>query len=233
MGFNRWADRNIDARNPRTAIREIPSGKISPRHALWFVIFNSLAFIIATYFINTLCFMLSPVALAVILGYSYTKRFTWLCHFILGIGLGLAPIGAFLAVTAEFNWAIIALGAAVFLWTSGFDIIYGLQDVEFDKENDLQSVPAYLGATNALRLSSFLHFCCAALLIYFVYWLSNNVVGPAYMTYGGLAVFLGLLIYQHLIVSKDDLSRVDLAFFTTNGVASVIFGLTVILDLYI
>lgn len=231
MGFNRWADRHIDAKNPRTAVREIPTGKISPQHALWFVIFNALAFMIATYFINTLCFMLSPVALLVILGYSYTKRFTWLCHFVLGLGLALAPVGAFLAVTAEFHLAILALGTGVFLWTSGFDIIYGLQDVNFDKREQLHSVPVKLGAGNALMLSNVLHLCSGACILYFVYWLTGNIQHAGTLSWIGLIVFLSLLTYQHLIVKKDDLSKVDLAFFTTNGIASVIFGAAIILDL--
>jgi 4-hydroxybenzoate polyprenyltransferase len=233
MGFNRWADRNIDAKNPRTAVREIPSGEISPQNALWFVIFNALAFVIATYFINDLCFVLSPVALLVILGYSYTKRYTWLCHFILGLGLGLAPIGAYLAVTAEFHPAIVALGAGVFLWTSGFDIIYGLQDVNFDREEQLHSVPVDMGSGNALILSNLVHLISGLLLVYYTYWAFTSFNTVNVIIWIGLGAFLLLLIYQHLIVKVDDLSKVDLAFFTTNGVASVIYGLSVILDFYI
>ncbi|HNE29280.1 MAG TPA: UbiA-like polyprenyltransferase, partial [Saprospiraceae bacterium] len=133
MGFNRWLDRDIDAVNPRTRMREIPSGTIPARSALVFVLVNCLLFILTTFFINTLCFLLSPVALAVVLGYSYTKRFTWLCHFVLGLGLALAPVGAYLAVTGHFAWLPVLLGFTVLFWTAGFDIIYALQDEEFDK----------------------------------------------------------------------------------------------------
>src|SRR5206468_12256705 len=137
MAFNRYLDRNFDAKNPRTAIREIPSGIISANSALVFTVISSFLFIITCYFINAICFFLSPVALAVVLGYSYTKRFTPLCHLILGLGLSLAPIGAFLAVTGEFHWLPILFSIAVVCWVSGFDIIYALQDVDFDQSQKL------------------------------------------------------------------------------------------------
>lgn len=145
MAFNRYLDRSVDERNPRTRSREIPAGVISPRAALVFVIISSLLFVLCTWFINPLCFALSPVALAVILGYSYTKRFTFLCHFVLGLGLSLAPIGAYLAVTGRFDMLPLLYSAAVLLWVSGFDIIYALQDEDFDRSLQLHSVPAALG----------------------------------------------------------------------------------------
>jgi len=226
MGFNRWADRHFDARNARTAVREVASGQISPGAALGFVIVNAALFVAATWFINRLCFYLSPVALLVILGYSYTKRFTALCHLILGVGLGLAPVGAYIAVTEAFALAPIVLGFAVLLWVSGFDIIYALQDVDFDRQQGLNSIPAYLGVPGAIRLSEVLHVGCAALVSYFAV-LTN--VGPIFML--GYFSFVGLLFYQHRLVRPTDLSRINLAFFTANGIGSVVFGLCTIFDL--
>ena len=226
MAFNRYIDSDIDKLNKRTAQREIPSGVISRKRALFFVIFNAAAFVICAGLLNRLCLYLSPVALLVILGYSYTKRFTWLCHFILGLGLSLAPIGAYIAVTETFQILPILFSLAVFTWVSGFDIIYALQDEDFDTENNLYSIPVKLGKTNAIIVSICLHIitvmliCYAGLYIEFStwYWL-------------GAGLFTGLLIYQHLIVKPNDLSRINRAFFTTNGVASVIFGIFVIVDL--
>ncbi len=157
MAFNRYLDRNFDAKNPRTAIREIPKGIISPNSALRFVILNCLLFITATFFINRICFYLSPVALFVILFYSYTKRFTSLCHVVLGIGLSLAPIGAYLAVTGKFDLLPLLFSFAVIFWVSGFDIIYALQDIDFDQSQNLYSIPAALGKIKALRVSELLH----------------------------------------------------------------------------
>lgn len=145
MAFNRYIDRNIDAQNSRTAVREIPKGVVSPVAALTLVILSSVAFIITTYTINQICFYLSPVALIVVLGYSLTKRFTWLCHLILGIGLSLAPIGAYLAVTGKFDWLPLLFSFTVITWVSGFDIIYALQDEEFDRNLQLNSMPVAFG----------------------------------------------------------------------------------------
>jgi len=228
MGFNRWLDVKWDALNPRTAIREIPAGIISKNSALRFVIINCLAFIVCTWFINPLCFALSFIALAVVLGYSYTKRFTPLCHLVLGIGLSLAPIGAFLAVTGHFAFLPLLFSFAVIFWVSGFDIIYALQDEEFDRKNHLYSMPAWLGKTKALRVSELLHLLSTVCVI----------IAGRYGDFGGLywagvAVFLGMLIYQHAIVKPNDLSKVNLAFMTANGIASVIFALFVISDLFI
>ena len=157
MAFNRWLDRHFDARNPRTAIREIPRGIIAPHSALRFVIICCVLFTTTCWFINPICFFLSPVALFVVLFYSYTKRFTPLCHLVLGIGLSLAPIGAFLAVTGRFEILPILFSAAVVCWVSGFDIIYAMQDVDFDKSEKLFSIPVALGKKKALIISSFLH----------------------------------------------------------------------------
>lgn len=233
MAFNRYLDRDIDQQNPRTATREIPAGAISPRSALAFVLFNCGAFIVTTWFINPICFYLSPVALLVILGYSYTKRFTPLCHFVLGLGLALAPVGAYLAVRGAFALIPVLYGAAVLTWVSGFDIIYALQDDDFDREQGLYSVPVALGRVGALRLSAFLHVACAVFILS-AGWLSYQTY-PIFGWLHGVAAlaFVGLLYYQHSIVRPNDLSQVGRAFFTTNGVASLLFGLLVILDMYV
>lgn len=226
MAFNRYIDRNIDEKNPRTAIREIPAGIISANSALWFVILNSVAFVITTFTINKLCFALSPVALSVVLGYSLTKRFTALCHLILGLGLSLAPIGAYLAVVGQFDLLPVLFSLAVLFWVGGFDIIYALQDEEFDRENELFSIPVVLGKNKALMLSNLLHALTAALL----FW-AGSLGDFGWSYWIGYAVFITLLVYQHTLVKPNDLSRVNLAFFTTNGIASVTFAVFVIADL--
>lgn len=227
MAFNRYLDRRFDALNPRTAIREIPKGIITPGNALAFTIINCILFIVFTWFINPLCFYLSPVALAVILGYSYTKRFTPLCHLILGIGLSLAPIGAFLAVTGHFAVLPVLFSLAVVCWVSGFDIIYALQDVEFDQSQQLYSIPAWLGRAKALRVSSLLHVLSSGFVI-----AAGFYGGFGVWYWIGVAVFIGMLIYQHSLVKPNDLSRVNLAFMTANGIASVVFMLFVLTDLF-
>lgn len=228
MAFNRYLDRSFDAKNPRTAIREIPAGIISANSALMFTIINSVLFIAATFFINTVCFALSPVALFVVLGYSYTKRFTPLCHLVLGLGLSLAPIGAYLAVTGAFALLPILFSFTVLFWVSGFDIIYALQDEEFDKQYELKSIPAWLGKAKALRVSELLHvfagLCVIAAGFYgqfgWLYWI-------------GVGVFVSMLIYQHSVVKPTDLRRVNLAFMTANGIASVVFAVFVIADIFV
>jgi 4-hydroxybenzoate polyprenyltransferase len=234
MAFNRWLDRDIDAGNPRTAVREIPAGVISPNAALAFVVANCALFVATTFFINPICFYLSPVALLVILGYSYTKRFTWLCHFVLGLGLALAPVGAYLAVTGYFSWPPVLLGCTVLTWVAGFDIIYALQDESFDRSKQLHSVPVLLGTKNALRLSELLHLCTAVLLVTAVYLVQQHFgTDISWIIWIGVAVFLGLLFYQHTIVKYNDLSKVNMAFFTTNGLASMVFGVLAILDFWV
>ncbi|MBL4652914.1 MAG: UbiA family prenyltransferase [Flavobacteriales bacterium] len=228
MAFNRYLDRDIDVDNERTAIREIPTGDIKAKSALLFVIANCLLFIGSTYFINSLCFYLSPVALAVVLGYSYTKRFTALCHLVLGVGLSLAPIGAFLAVTGEFMLLPLLFSFAVLFWVSGFDIIYALQDEEFDKSHQLHSIPVWLGTKGALNLSNLFHMLTALSIIFAGYY-----GGFSWIYWIGAAFFCGLLIYQHLLVKPNDLSKINLAFFTTNGIASVIFAIFVLADIYV
>lgn len=228
MAFNRYLDRHFDARNPRTAIREIPRGIIAPHSALQFVIICCLLFILTCWFINPLCFYLSPVALFVILFYSYTKRFTALCHLMLGIGLSLAPIGAFLAVTGRFELLPLLFSGAVICWVSGFDIIYAMQDEDFDKSENLYSIPTAVGKKQALRISSFLHVLSSIFVI-----MAGIIGGFGAWYWIGLVLFAGMLIYQHMIVKPNDLSRVNLAFMTANGIASVVFALFVIADMFI
>lgn len=225
MAFNRFLDRDVDALNPRTAIRDIPSGRVSPYEALIFTIINCIVFIGATYFINPLCLILSPVALFVVLFYSYMKRISPLCHLVLGLGLGLAPVGAYLVVTGEFNIVPIFYGLAVLTWVSGFDIIYALQDEEFDREHQLNSIPANFGGVNALRISKGLH-----VLSFLFVLLPALYIHVGVFYYLGVLLYGGLLIYQHRIVSPTDLSKVDRAFMTTNGIASVIFACFFLLD---
>lgn len=226
MAFNRYLDRRFDALNPRTASREIPAGVISPGHALTFTIVNCLLFVAATFFINRICFFLSPVALFVILFYSYTKRFTALCHLVLGAGLALAPIGSYLVVTGYFSLLPLLFSFTVFTWVAGFDIIYALQDEEFDRGHQLHSIPAALGKKKALWVSNLLHVFSALFVI------SAGVMGQFGVLYWiGTAVFCGLLTYQHMIVKPDDLSRVNMAFANTNGIASIVFAVFTILAL--
>ncbi|CAI8233161.1 MAG: 4-hydroxybenzoate octaprenyltransferase [Cryomorphaceae bacterium] len=229
MAFNRYIDRNIDAANQRTAqVREIPNGSIKANSALIFVIINCLLFISTTYLINSLCLALSPITLLVILGYSYTKRFTALCHLVLGLGLALAPIGAYLAVTGVFDIVPLLFSAAVLFWVSGFDIIYSLQDQEFDKEQKLHSIPVLIGTKNALNLSNLLHFLTFSALS-----IAGSLGDFSLYYWIGFWIFTALLIYQHILVKHNDLSKINLAFFTTNGIASIIFGVFVIADLLI
>ena len=228
MGFNRLVDRKYDSINPRTRSREIPSGKIGKSAATAFVVVNSVLFVAAAGFINTLTLILSPVALLVILGYSYTKRFTSLCHFILGIGLSLAPVGAYISVTGKFDLLPVIYSFIVFTWSAGFDIIYALQDDRFDRDNKLYSLPSSLGIRKALSVSVVLH------LLTFILIMSAGFYGNGKMFYWiGAAIFSFFLVWQHTLVSSDDLSRVTIAFQTTNGIASVLFAIFVILDLMI
>jgi 4-hydroxybenzoate polyprenyltransferase len=220
MSFNRYLDRRFDALNPRTAMREIPAGIIKPQHALLFTITNSVLFVATTWFINSACFYLSFVALFVVLFYSYTKRITALCHLVLGVGLSLSPIGAFLAVTGYFAWLPVLFSLSVLTWVAGFDIIYALQDEGFDRSQKLHSIPAALGVRNSLIVSTILHICSAAFII------TAGIAGHFnFLYWTGAAVYSGLLIYQHLLVKPNDLSKVNMAFANTNGIASVVFAI--------
>lgn len=232
MAFNRFLDRDIDGLNPRTAGREIPSGKVSPTSALLLTLISSVLFIAVTYFINSLCFYLSPVALIVVLGYSYTKRFTSASHFVLGLGLALAPLGAYLAVTGVFALLPLLLSTLVLTWVTGFDILYALQDENFDQQMGLKSIPVALGAKGAIQLSNALHIMTAIIIAIVGYFFWNSE-GPIQMVFSIASVFFTFLLYfQHTLVKPGQYDRLDLAFFTTNGVASLIYGLAFILDYY-
>lgn len=233
MAFNRLVDARFDKNNPRTQNREIPAGLLSSNAVLAFVLINCAVFIVCTYFINPICFYLSPVALIIVLGYSYCKRFTSLSHFVLGLGLSLAPVGAYLAATGQFNVIPILLGFAVLFWVAGFDIIYALQDEGIDKENNLFSVPAAVGGERALWISVVLHIICAILILVTAYLLKLSFASMHLLLWVGVSTFLLMLVYQHTLVKVNDLSKVNLAFFTFNGIASLVFGLLSILDFYI
>jgi len=220
MSFNRLVDRHYDLNNPRTNQREIPKGVITPKASAYFTLINSILFIATTYFINPLVLLLSPVALFVVLFYSYTKRFTWLCHFVLGLGLSLAPIGAYLAVTGKFNLVPLLYSFIVFFWVAGFDIIYALQDESFDKSQNLKSIPAKVGIKKALHIATLLHIVVTAIVLLIGIKFDFNI-----WYWLGSLVFITLLGYQHFIVSPNDLSRVNIAFATTNGIASIIYSI--------
>ncbi len=226
MGFNRYADARIDKANPRTASREIPSGVIKPANALFFIIINMVLFIGVTWFINKLVFFLSPFALLIITGYSYTKRFTGLSHFILGLSLAIAPTAAFLVASAHFALLPILLSGMVLFWTAGFDILYALQDEKFDKDNKLFSLPVLVGRKKALIISAITHFICFIFLVCFGIVFQGN-----WVFWLGASLFTALLVYQHCIVTPGDISRINLAFGTLNGIASIVFALFTILSM--
>ncbi len=226
MGFNRYADRRFDARNPRTQNREIPSGEIHPARALAFVVANALAFSVTAWFLNPLVFALSPVALFVLLGYSYVKRFSASCHFVLGVAMGMAPAGAFMAATGTLHPVPFLLAVTVFFWGSGFDILYALQDIAFDRQQGLHSVPALLGWSRARGVSILLHVFAALSVCSIGFWHSWGI-----WFWLGVLSFTALLAYQHTRISSEHPERIDAAFFRFNGLASVAFALLVVADL--
>ncbi len=226
MGFNRWADRDIDAANPRTASREIPAGVVSPRAALWFVGINAVLFVAAASSINALTAWLSPVALAVVMSYSYCKRFTSLAHLVLGLSLAIAPVGAYIAVTGRFALAPCVLALLVMTWCGGFDIIYALQDQEFDRAHGLHSIPARFSTATALGISTALHAVSAAALAWFVLLLPRSL----WITTGA-AAFTAILIAEHLLVTPTRQRNIGIAFGTLNGLASLLLAALVITGL--
>ena len=226
MAFNRLADAEIDSENPRTAMRAIPAGLIT-KGAVWvFTLVSAGLLVFAAWRLNPLAFALSPVALAVIMGYSYAKRFTSLSHFWLGLALSISPVGAWIAITGRFDWTPIILCCVVLLWTAGFDIIYACQDVNFDRKHGLHSIPARLGIRWALWVSSALHVI-AVLLLFCIPLLTE--LGLFY--YIGVGIVLLIFIYEHAIVKPNDLSRVNLAFFTLNGMISLVLMALSITDI--
>ncbi len=225
MGFNRIADREFDARNPRTKNREIPTKKISLAEASAFVFLAALLLVFAAYKLNKLCFYLSPVALTVVFFYSFTKRFTWLSHIFLGLGMGLAPVGAWLGIAGQFSLVPILLGLTVVTWGAGFDIIYSCQDLGYDDEIGLFSMPRALGVKKALVISAVLHAVAFVLLLSLKFILP---LGSIYLL--GLALVAVMLIYQHAIVKPNDLNRLNFAFFNLNAYMSVGLFLFTLID---
>jgi 4-hydroxybenzoate polyprenyltransferase len=221
MGFNRIVDREIDARNPRTKLREIPSGAMGVREASVAVAIASVLFFVAAWQLNRLCLFLSPLALGWVLFYSYTKRFTRWSHLVLGVGLSIAPVGGYLAITGQWSdpwWMLIALAIAVATWVGGFDILYALQDVSFDRENGLYSVPSTFGEATALSIARVLHLTTVAALA-----IAGFGAGAGVLYFAGVLVAGMLLLYEHSLVKADDFTRLDAAFFTMNGVISIVF----------
>jgi 4-hydroxybenzoate polyprenyltransferase len=221
MGFNRIVDREIDSRNPRTRSREIPSGVMTVREASVAVVIACVIFVVAAWQLNPLCLLLSPVALAWVLFYSYTKRFTRWSHLVLGIGLSIAPVGGYLAITGAWSdpwWMLIALATAVATWVGGFDILYALQDVGFDRENGLHSVPAAFGEPTALGIARALHIATVLAL-----GIAGVGAGAGAVYFAGVVVATLLLLYEHSLVKPNDFTRLDAAFFTMNGVISIVF----------
>ena len=216
MGFNRLADHALDARNPRTAGRELPRGVLGRREVWALVLTSAAALVLAAAMLGPLCLALSPVALAIILGYSYTKRFTALSHVVLGLALATAPVGAWLAIRGSFSPIAVVIGLAVLAWVAGFDTIYSCQDADFDRQAGLHSLPARIGVGRALLAARAFHIAAVAFLAA-VYPLAN--LHPIYLA--GVAGIAALLAYEHSLVKADDLSRVDAAFFTLNGWVSV------------
>ena len=228
MGFNRLADRHLDAANPRTAQRELPRGAVSPGAVAFFVVVSAAALVWAAYQLNPLCFSLSPAVLAVLLFYSLTKRFTWACHLVLGLCLGGAPVGAWLAIAGEFAWPPLLLGAAVLCWVAGFDILYSCQDYAFDRDSGLHSIPVRFGLARSLHFARLLHLGAVGCMLAVGYMMGLEVV-----FYLGVVLIAGLLVYEHLLVRPDDLSKVNMAFVTMNSVISVVFFVFTLADLLI
>lgn len=228
MGFNRWADRKIDAENPRTANREIPAGVISSRGAVVFILINALLFVATTLTINPLCAWLSPAALFVVMFYSYCKRFTALAHVVLGISLGIAPVGAYIAVTGTVVAECWLLAAVVTTWCAGFDIIYALQDAEFDRKRGLHSIPSHFSATASLVISALLHLASIGLLVWFA--LSQP---HTWLLYVGCALFTAILTLEHILVTPTKQRNIGIAFGTLNAMASMSLAVCLIANLLI
>jgi 4-hydroxybenzoate polyprenyltransferase len=218
MTFNRIADREFDARNPRTRLRAIPAGHLSLRFAVGFLALSAALLVLAAYELNPLAFKLSPVALGILLGYSYLKRFTYFSHLVLGICLGMSPIAAWIALRGDLSLSILLLGAAVTLWVAGFDLIYACQDVEFDHSIGLHSFPQRFGIAAALYASVALHLAMLALLVEVA-----RLEHLGWIAFAGLGVVVVLLAYEHSLVKPSDLSRINAAFFTINGYVSILF----------
>lgn len=225
MGLNRIIDRNIDAANPRTKNRELPAGKIEFKNVVAFTVVSFLILVLAAYKLNPLCLKLSPVAIVILFIYSYTKRFTWASHFVLGLSLSAAPLGAWLAVRGAFDIDILPLSLAVVFWLAGFDTLYALQDIDFDKAHGLYSIPQRFGIKKAVYLARIFHIISVLLLIYTGLIFSHNIY-----YWLGMAIVSALFLYEHSLVKPKDLSRLDIAFFNMNGYISVTVFVFTLLD---
>ena len=228
MGFNRWADRDIDKDNPRTADREIPAGMISPRKAMIFIVANAVLFVTTACTINLLTALLSPVALAVIMFYSYCKRFTAWAHIVLGLSLAIAPAGAYIAVTGTLSWAVCLLSLLVLTWCGGFDIIYALQDAKFDREKGLHSIPSTFSVATSLYISIALHCVSVAALVAFALLLPQS-----WVLWSGVALFTAILVAEHILVTPTKQRSIGIAFGTLNGLASLTLAIFVIVNILI
>lgn len=225
MGLNRIIDREIDAKNPRTANRELPSGKINVGSAVFFTVISLMVFVFSAYMLNPLCLKLSPLAIAVLLLYSYTKRFTWLSHIVLGIAISAAPVGAWIAVRGTFNAEILPIAFAVVFWLAGFDVLYALQDIEFDRSHGLHSIPERFGIKDALLFPRVFHLITWGLLAF-----TGIIFDLGIFYWIGMAVAGELFIYEHSLVKAKDLSRLDMAFFNMNGYISITVFVFTFLD---
>lgn len=228
MGFNRWADREIDAANPRTATREIPAGKVSAHGAMTFIVVNALLFIAVAATINPLCGWLSPVALFIVMFYSYCKRFTSLAHIVLGVSLGIAPVGAYMAVTGTSSLECWLLALVVMTWCAGFDIIYALQDAEFDRRRGLHSIPSRFSVRTSLIISALLHVASVALLVWFAAYQPQS-----WLLWLGCALFSAILASEHYIVTPKRQRNIGMAFGTFNAMASLSLAVCLIANLLI
>jgi len=228
MGFNRIVDRQIDARNPRTANRELPRGAVSLRAAWTLTLLATVAFLGAAAFLGPLCLALSPVALLFLFGYSYTKRFTALCHLVLGLAIGAGPAGAWIAVRGDFGWVPGLLMIAVMTWIAGFDVLYALADRDFDRGAGLHSIPARFGVAGSLWISAVLHLCTLVALV------SLGLLAGLHLPYAvGVGLIAALLVYEHALLRPNDLSKLDMAFFNLNGYVSVAFVLATAADVWL
>jgi len=228
MGLNRVIDAEIDKKNPRTANREIPAGKISKKEAVLYIIISFVVYEFATIMLNKLCFILSPIPILIFILYSYTKRFTALCHIVLGIALGLAPIGAWIAINGDINSAVLLMGLGVLFWVAGFDIIYALQDIDFDKKEKLHSIPRYIGIGGSLIVSRTFHILS---FLIFLYLYKKFSLGYFYLF--GILISGVFMFYQHMLIKKDDLSRVNIAFFNLNAYISITIFVFTFIDVLI
>lgn len=228
MGLNRYADAEIDARNPRTASREIPAGNISKKSTIFYIILSLAVYFIAAVMLNRLTAILSPIPILIFILYAYAKRFTNFCHIILGIALGLAPVCAWIAVTGTINLPPFILGGAIILWVAGFDILYAIQDIEYDRKEGLHSIPAVFGVSGSLIIARLLHFAA-----FFLFILLMAFTNLGYIYLAGVLISGALMAYEHSLVSKDDLSKLNMAFFNMNAYISITIMIFSIIDIWV